>query len=61
MIKQENLTWRSWWDESIDGPIHEKYQIAERPAIIVLDQQGVIRFQSRSAEGLDAAIEALLK
>ena len=61
VIKTENLIWRSWWDGSIDGPIHEKWQITARPAILVLDQKGIIRFKSTSAEGLDAAIEALLK
>ena len=61
VIKKENLAWRSWWDGNIGGPIHEKYQIAERPAILVLDQKGVIRFKSNSAEGLDAVIDSLLK
>ena len=60
VIMRENLTWRSWWDGSISGPIHEQWQITERPAIFVVDQKGVIRFKSTSDEGLDAAIESLL-
>ena len=61
VIKKENLTWRNWWDGNIDGPIHQQWQITERPAIFVLDQKGIIRFKSTTAEGLDAAIESLFK
>ena len=61
VIRKDNLLWRSWWDGSIDGPIHEQWQVTARPAIFVLDQQGVIQFKSTSDEGLDAGIEALLK
>jgi hypothetical protein len=61
VIKKEKLDWRSWWDGSVDGPIHEQYQITSRPAIFVLDQQGIIRFKSTSADGLDEVIESLLK
>ncbi len=61
IVKKENLIWRSWWDGSIDGPIHEKWQITARPSIFVLDQKGVIRFKSTSAAGLDAVIDGLLQ
>jgi len=56
----ENLTWRSWWDGAIDGPIHTKWQITERPATFILDDQGIIRYRNISTDDLDAAIEALL-
>ena len=61
VLKKENLTWRNWWDGSIDGPIHEKWQITARPSIFVLDEKGIIRFKSTSADGLDEVIEALLQ
>ena len=61
VVTQEKLAWRSWWDGGISGPIHEQWQITERPAIFVLDQKGVIRFKGTSDGGLDAAIEELLE
>lgn len=57
----ENLTWRSWWDGAIDGPIHTKWQIAERPAIHILDAKGIIRHRNISPDDVDEAIDKLLK
>ena len=57
----ERLTWRSWWDEgSIEGPIHTKWQIQLRPAIHILDHNGVIRYKEIEPEEVDGAIDELL-
>ena len=62
VLETEPITWRSWWDEgSVDGPIHTKWQITLRPAIHVLDGEGVIRFKDLTGDDLDAAIDALLQ
>ena len=61
-IAEEKITWRSWWDDGrIDGPIHQQWQVAERPAIHILDAQGVIRYKNVQPEEIDAAIDELLK
>ena len=61
IVKKENIVWRSWWDGgSVDGPIHTRWQVAERPAIYVLDAKGVVRFKAASDEGLDAVVQSLL-
>jgi hypothetical protein len=58
---EEQLTWRSWWDEgSIKGPIHTQWQIQLRPAIHILDHNGVIRFKEIESEDVEAAINGLL-
>lgn len=59
-LVEEEISWRSWWDKSIDGPIHTKWQIELRPAIHLLDPQGVIRYRNVPPEEVDAAIEQLL-
>jgi hypothetical protein len=57
----ERLTWQSWWDEgSIEGPIHTKWQIQLRPAIHILDHNGVIRYKEIEPEEVDGAIDELL-
>lgn len=59
-VKKEELTWRSWWDARIDGPIHTAWQIKQRPAIHILDQEGVIRFKDIPPDEIDEAIDSLL-
>ena len=60
ILKKERITWRSWWDMNIDGPIHSTYQVLERPAIFLLDRKGTIRYKNVQPEELDAAIDALM-
>jgi hypothetical protein len=59
-LVKEQITWRNWWDESIDGRIHKQWQIQERPAIYLIDGSGTIRHKNVQPEDLDAAIETLL-
>lgn len=60
-LVEERLAWRSWWDDgSINGPIHTKWQIELRPAIHLLDHNGVIRYKEIDPEDVDAAIDGLL-
>ena len=62
VLVEEQLTWPNWWDEGrIDGPIHTTWQVAERPAIHILDAKGVIRYKNILPEDVDAAIDALLE
>ena len=61
-IKDESITWRSWWDNgSPEGPIQTQWQVAQRPAIYVLDAKGTIRFKNVEEEHLDGAIDSLLE
>ena len=59
-IIREAITWRSWWDARIDGPIHTKWQIELRPAIHILDANGVIRYKEIDPSKVDAAIDKLI-
>jgi len=59
-LVEEQLTWKNWWDGGIDGPIHTKWQIQQRPAIFLLDAKGVIRHKNIDPDTLDAAIDGLL-
>ena len=60
-LEKEQITWRSWWDQgSVDGPIHKKWDVTERPAIYVLDARGVIRYKDLKGDELDKAVDALL-
>ena len=61
-IKKENITWRSWWDDgSTDGPIQTTWQVAQRPAIYILDAEGVIRHKNVAEDELENTIDGLLK
>ena len=56
----KRLTWRSWWDGGVQGPIHTTWQIELRPAIHILDENGVIRYKNIVPEDVDDAIAKLL-
>ena len=60
-LLEERINWRSWWDEGrTDGPIHTQWQVARRPAIFVLDADGVIRFRDVFEDDLDRAVDSLI-
>jgi hypothetical protein len=60
-IKTESLTWRSWWDDGrVEGPVQTLWQVTERPAIYLIDANGVIRYKNIDEADLDAAIDTLL-
>ncbi len=60
VVAKENITWRSWRDKDINGPIHTRWQVSRRPAIHLLDAQGVIRYRDIAPEEVDDAIGQLL-
>ena len=61
-IKAQGITWRSWWDDgSPDGPIQTRWQVAERPALYILDAQGVIRHKNVDEDEVKPSIDRLLK
>ena len=60
-LKEEQITWRSWWDDgSVNGPIQTEWQVAQRPAIYMLDAHGIIRHKNVEADDLDRIIDAML-
>jgi hypothetical protein len=62
-MKAEKMTWRSWWDGGLGGPISRKYQVEAYPTIFLIDAKGMIRQKwegAPSPEVLDKAINKLL-
>ena len=60
MIK-ENISWRSWWEGSVNGPIATRWNVRGWPMTYVLDAKGVIRYKYvRSGESINKAVDALL-
>ena len=61
VLKNENMTWRSWWDGGdTSGPIATQWNIRGWPTIYVLDHKGVIRFKGPREQQLDEAVDQLL-
>jgi hypothetical protein len=60
-VKQERITWRSWWNGGPTGPITHQYNVEGWPTVYVLDASGVIRHKLVIQESLDEAVDALLK
>lgn len=62
-MKEENVTWRYWYDRDTDGPIARQFDIHMWPSFYVLDHRGIIRYKwtdSPGAEALDSAIDDLV-
>src|SRR5436309_3573743 len=64
VLIDEHITWRSFWNGGLDGPIAREWQIQGWPTLCLIDAKGVIRNKwegSPSPQVLDKAIETLLK
>ena len=58
--KKYKLTWRSWWDEG--GVIASQWRVNAFPTVILLDHNGVVRWQNRGVPNhweLEQRIEQL--
>jgi hypothetical protein len=60
VLEKENITWRSWWDQTIGGPIATTWNVQGWPTIFVLDEKGVIRYRNVRGDDLDKAVDTLL-
>ncbi len=64
LVKEEDITWRSWWNGGQSGAISRRWNVSSLPSFFLLDAKGVIRYKGdviRSPEGLHMAVETLLK
>ena len=60
-IKEENITWRSFYAGSTRGPIPTRWNVSGWPTIYVLDHKGVIRAKNVRGPQLEEWIEKLVK
>ena len=62
VMKQENITWRSFWNgpQGTRGPISTAWGVRAWPTIYVLDHNGIIRFKNVRGEAMDKAVDVLL-
>ena len=58
---RKDIAWRSWWDgSSIGGPVTAAYQFQGFPAVMLIDDEGIIRHRNLRGEALDHAIDELI-
>jgi hypothetical protein len=64
VLKQEKLTWRSFWNGGgTDGPISREWNVKGWPSLWVIDAEGVIRHKWQGSPGgpaMDKAVDKLL-
>ncbi len=61
-MKNNNITWRSFWDGGkTGGPIASAWGVRSWPTIYVVDDRGVIRYKNVRGPKMDVAVETLLK
>jgi hypothetical protein len=60
VMRKKHISWRSFWDESTDGPISRAWNVTGWPTNYVIDYEGVIRHKKKRGESLDRAIGDLL-
>jgi len=58
---EEKITWRSFWDESTEGPIATRWNISGWPTIFVIDHKGVIRERDVRDAALDSWVDRLVR
>src|SRR5262245_40729967 len=60
-LKDENITWRSFWNGgSTNGPIAKAWNVHGWPTIYVLDEKGIIRAKQVRDKSMETAVEKLL-
>jgi hypothetical protein len=62
-IKDQGLTWRSWWDGPPGGPITKLYRVSGFPTLLLIDHKGMVRNEwlgAPSQSVLDRAIDKLI-
>src|SRR5437763_1739022 len=63
-MEKENITWRSFWDRTTQGPISTRWKVEGWPTLYLIDHKGILREKYVGSPGdkvLDEKIEALLK
>jgi hypothetical protein len=58
--KKDQVTWRSFYDRTTQGPICSAWGIQGFPSIYVLDHLGVVRYVGVRGEQMDKAVDKLL-
>lgn len=58
--KEDQITWRSFYDQSTGGPICREWKVRSFPTIYVIDGQGKIRFMNVRGKQMDDAVDQLL-
>ena len=63
-LKEEKITWRSWWDVDTSGPIATQFNVHGWPTLYIIDHKGVIRHKFVGFPGperFDSAVDALVE
>jgi hypothetical protein len=60
IVKEKNLSWRSFQNRQEFGDISERWGITGWPTIFVLDEKGTIRHRNVRGKAMDRAIEELM-
>ncbi len=60
IVREKNLTWRNWWDQSTSGPIATRWNVRGWPTVYIIDHKGVIRYRDPYGDEIDRALETLV-
>jgi peroxiredoxin len=60
-VESGEITWRSWCDGGLEGPILKRWNVSSYPTIFIIDGTGVIRHKPALSVGLEAAVDHLLE
>ncbi len=63
VVKELDLSWRSWWTGSQNNPIARQWGIKGYPSMFLIDAEGVLRYSDDELEPgatLEGAINTLV-
>lgn len=61
VLQKERITWRSFWDGRMNGPIARQWNVAGWPTVYVLDHRGVIRGKRLQGVELERLVDELVE
>jgi Thioredoxin-like len=61
VLEKERITWRSFWDGRMNGPIARQWNVHSWPTVYVLDHRGVIRGKGLRGVALERLVDELVE
>jgi hypothetical protein len=61
VLEKERITWRSFCDGGMNGPIARRWNVQSWPTVYVLDHRGVIRGKGLRGVALERLVDEIVK
>src|SRR5829696_8495477 len=58
--RKDPKPWRSWWDQTVHGPLAHAWRVTALPFYVVIDRRGVVRSTNVRGRELESLLARLV-